>query len=512
MSDRSSRNLEQKLGTNLESENRLRNLISSGNSRLDDILGGGMMANCFILIEGDPGAGKTTLALQFALEGARQGEGVLYLALSEGEDELQSVAESHDFDLQGVSIVDLSPGSDVLNGDDATIFHPNEIELGELTSAIMDAFEKVQPKRVVIDSLSELRYLAQSELRYRRQLLALKSYFRLKDCTVLLIDDRQDQPDLQLQSVARGTIELQRYTPDYGRIRRRLQVSKMRGQVVRSGYHEFSILKGGLEIYPRLIAAEHVDQIEHGALSSGLEPLDRLLGGGMQRGTSSLVIGAAGTGKSSLSAQYACSATRYGRSAIYVFDETAANYLCRCDGLNIPVREMRGKDQLLLRQIDSAELAPGEFAWDVRQVVEHQNVRFLVIDSLNGYMHSMPGEDYLRGQLHELLGYLSGKGVTTIITLSQHGLIGDRVEAPVDTSYLADANLLIRYFEYRGEVRKAISVLKKRTGGHEKTIRELHFSSQGLVIGSPLTNFTNVLSGIPKYIDDNGALLPDEEG
>ncbi|KAA5544498.1 AAA family ATPase [Roseiconus nitratireducens] len=491
-------------------------LISIGNDRLDHILGGGVTPNCFLLVEGDPGAGKTTLALQFALEGVRREEPVLYIALSEGETELRAVAASHGLDLSGIDLIDLSPGSEVLTDESATIFHPTDIELGELTDAITQSFERFKPKRVVIDSLGELRHLSQSDLRYRRQLMALKSYFRSKECTVLLIDDRLESADLQLQGVARGTIELQRSTPAYGRIRRRLQVSKMRGQQVRTGFHDFTIEHGGLKVFPRLVAAEHADEFEHGCVTSRVPPLDSLLGGGVQKGTSTLVIGAAGTGKSSICAQYAYAACQPSpdapapaRSAIYVFDETAANFLHRCEGLGIPLREAREAGQLIMRQVDSAELSPGEFAWHVRTSVEDYGVRFVVIDSLNGLMHSMPDEDYLRGQLHELLSYLSQKGVCTLITLSQHGLIGDDVESPVETSYLADANILLRYFEHRGRVRKAISVMKKRTGGHETAVREIVFSDDGITIGQPLEDFHAVLSGSPTYTGEDEQLIDD---
>lgn len=483
-------------------------LISTGNDELDYILGGGLSPNCFILIEGDPGVGKTTLALQFALEGVRQGDRVLYLTLSEGAEELEIVSKSHGFDLEGVSVVDLSPGGETLGVDETIMFHPSEVELTELTQAIINAFDKHKPKRVVIDTLRELRHLAQSDLRYSRQLIALKAFFRSKECTVLLIDDRLQEADLQLQGVVRGTIELQRFSPNYGCIRRRLQVSKMRGLKVRTGYHEFTIKTGGLAIYPRLVAAEHADDFEHGAVSGGVKELDDLLGGGLQRGTSTLIVGAAGTGKSSLTANYAVAAAdQVGKSAIYVFDETAQNFLARCDGLGLRVREYRDAGKVILRQIDSAELSPSQFAWQIRRAVEKEGVGFIAIDSLNGYMHSMPDEHYLRGQLHELLSYLNGRGVSTVITLSQHGMVGGEVESPVETSYLADANILLRYFEHQGSVRKAISVIKKRTGGHEKAIRELVFSNEGIRIGPPLSEFRGVLTGTPEYFGGEEPLI-----
>ncbi|MAT69853.1 MAG: circadian clock protein KaiC [Planctomycetaceae bacterium] len=483
-------------------------LISSGDDRLDYVLGGGFAKNCTILIEGDPGAGKTTLALTFALEGVRKGGSCLYICLSESEEDLKAVADSHGLSLEGLHIADLSPGSEALNENTTTMFHPSDVELSELTTAITNAFEQHSPTRVVIDSLGELRHLSQSELRYRRQLIALKSYFRSKECTVLFIDDRKEIADLQLQSVARGTIELQKSTPNYGRIRRRLQVSKMRGQRVRTGFHEFTIERGGLQIYPRLVAAEHQRTFEPGMLTSGIAELDSLLSGGLRYGTSTLITGAAGTGKSSLTAQYAHAAIQQGgAAAIYAFDETAGNYITRSEGLGIPIGADRESGKLVLKQVDSAELSPAEFAWHARRAVEELNCRVVVIDSLNGYLHAMPDEHYLRGQLHELLSYFSQLGVCTLITLSQHGLIGTDVESPVETSYLADANILLRYFEHSGRVRKAISVVKKRAGGHEASIRELALSSNGIRISEPLDDFQGVLAGVPEYLGTHDPLI-----
>ncbi len=487
------------------------NLISVGNESLDFVLGGGLAANCLYLVEGDPGAGKTTLALQFALEGVRLGEKVLYLAVSEGETDLRSIATSHKWSLDGVVIAHLQPGEESLIEDNSTIYHPSEVELGELTRAITTEVEKHKPDRVIIDSLGELRNLSQSDFRYRRQLIALKSYFSAQKCTVLLLDDRLETNDLQLQAVSRGVIVLESYTPSYGRIRRRLQVTKMRGQQVRSGYHDFTIVTGGLNIFPRLVASEHTRDYDHAPLSSGLPALDALLGGGLERGTSTLLMGAAGTGKSSLTAQVAHAATKHNeRAAVYVFDETAGNYLQRCNGLGIPASRLRDEGKLVLRQVDSAELSPGEFAWHVRRAVEEDSVSVVIIDSLNGYMNAMPDEQYLRGQLHELLSYLSQLGVTTMITLSQHGLVGDGVESRVETSYLADTIVLLRYFEFGGRVRKAISVVKKRTGGHETAIRELAFSNAGIQIGEPLDDFKGILTGTPDYFGSGKPLIDRE--
>ncbi|MGV3484403.1 MAG: ATPase domain-containing protein [Planctomycetaceae bacterium] len=486
-------------------------LISCGNEAMDFILGGGLTPYCFYLVEGDPGAGKTTFALQFALEGVRCGEKVLYLALSEGQSDLRDIAASHRWSLDQVVIADLQAVGEPLSDDSNTIFHPSEVELGELTRAITAEVEKHRPDRVVIDSLGELRHLSESELRYRRQLMSLKSYFSKQRCTVLLLDDRMENADLQLQAVSRGVIVLERFTPSYGRIRRRLQVVKMRGQQVRSGYHDFTIGIGGLKIFPRLVASEYSRDYDTTVLVSGLAEFDSLMGGGLERGSSTLLIGAAGSGKSSLSAFVAGAAIRNGeKAAVYVFDETAGNYLQRCDGLGIAARRYREEGSLILRQVDSAELSPGEFAWHVRQAVEDHHVSVVIIDSLNGYMNAMPDEQYLRGQLHELLSYLSQLGVTSMITLSQHGLVGEGVESPVETSYLADTIILLRYFEFSGRVRKAISVVKKRTGGHESAIRELAFSNQGIRIGGPLIEFKGILTGTPDYYGDSEPLFDDE--
>ena len=483
-------------------------LLSTGNAALDFILGGGLTPECFYLVEGDPGAGKTTLGMQFAINCVANGSKVLYLALSESDSELRSIAKSHQWDLSGIDVADLRAGPESIEEDASSIFHPSEVELGELTRSITAAVEKYQPDHVVIDSLGELRHLSQSENRYRRQLVALKDYFRQQHCTVILLDDRMETADLQLQAVSRGVVVLESSTPSYGRIRRRLQVSKMRGQKVRTGYHDFTIITGGLKIFPRLIAAEHNRDYDATPVSSDLKPLDSLLGGGLERGTSTLIMGAAGTGKSSLTAHFADAVIRAGgKAAAYVFDETAGNYLQRCDGLGIPIRQRRDAGEFLLRQVDSAELSPGEFAWHVRRSVEDDDVSLVIIDSLNGFMNAMPDEQFLRGQLHELLSYLSQLGITTLITLSQHGLVGQDVESPVETSYLADSIVLLRYFEFAGSVRKAISVVKKRTGGHESTIRELAFSPNGIQISDQLVEFKGILTGAPDYYGGSEPLI-----
>lgn len=482
--------------------------LSTGSRELDFILGGGLPRNAIFLVEGDPGSGKTTLSLSYLIDGARQGERVLYLTLSETDEDLRAIAASHGWPLDGVQIHEMRPGEQGLTGEeDGVMYHPSEVELGEVTQAILTTVEKLQPDRLVIDSLSEIRHLSQHTLRYQRQLIALKNFLHGRGCTVLLIDDRIDTPDLQLHGAARGTISLEKHTPAYGRLRRRLQVTKMRGQAIRTGYHDFVIAKGGLKIFPRLIASEHQRDFHHEPLQSGIDSLDQMLGGGIQRGTSTLVMGSAGTGKSTLAAQYALATIQSGqKSAIYVFDETAGNYLTRCEGMDMLLQQHRQSGALLLKQVDPAELSPGEFAWSIRRAVEDEGINLIVIDSLNGLFNAMPDEIFLKGQLHELLSYLCQLGVTVILVFSQHGLVTG-VESPLETSYLADSIVLLRYFEYAGEVRKAISVVKKRTGGHETSIRELAFDAKGIRIGEPLREFQGVMTGDPKYVGEAGPLL-----
>ena len=363
----------------------------------------------FYLIEGDPGSGKTTLALEFILEGVRSGEKTLYIALSESEIDLRRIARSHGWELDGVQIVDLTVGEEALSSDEqSTMYHPSEIELGEVTRSILEEVKRSQADRIVIDSVAEIRRLSNSSIRYRRQLMALKSFFRGRKNTVLLLDDRMEAEDLDLQAVARGTITLERRSPDYGRVRRRLQITKMRGQRIHTGYHDFVIESGGLEIFPRMIAWEKAGASEEEVFSSRIDSLDRLLGGGIERGTCTLVMGAAGTGKSSICSQYAVAAAQRGEKAfIWVFDEAAGNFLRRCDGLGLPLRKYREEGLIKLRQVDPAELSPGEFAWAVRNSVEDDGAGLIVIDSLNGYLSSMPDEEYLKGQFHELSTYIN---------------------------------------------------------------------------------------------------------
>jgi circadian clock protein KaiC len=477
--------------------------VTTGVAGLDDVLGGGLTAHRLYLLEGNPGSGKTTLAMQFLLEGARRGERGVYVTLSETKPELTAVARSHGWSLDGVEVVELAPSEDALEPDNQyTMFQPSEVELGVTTRAILQEVERVKPTRVVIDSLSELRLLAQNALRYRRQILGLKQFFVGRECTVLLADDKtSEDQDLQLQSLAHGVLTLEQLSPEYGAERRRLRVTKFRGQRYRGGYHDFAIKTGGLVVYPRLVPAEHARCPEDGLLLSGNKELDALLGGGIELGVSVLLLGPAGSGKSSLAALYARAAAARGeRAAMFLFDERVEVLRKRAAGLGIDLAPHLESGRLTAQPVDPAELSPGEFAHAVRAAVEPPGggpgARVVVIDSLNGYLQAMPEERFLTAQLHELLNYLGHRGVVTFLVLAQHGMVGP-MESEVDTTYLADTVILLRYFEARGEVRQALSVVKKRTGRHERTIRELRLDG-GIRVGEPLRDFQGVLTGVPR--------------
>ncbi|MET0654842.1 MAG: ATPase domain-containing protein [Pseudoxanthomonas sp.] len=485
--------------------------ISTGNKGLDDILGGGLDANRMYLYEGMPGSGKTTLALEFLLEGARQGEKVLYITLSETERELSLVARRHGWDLDGVDVFELVPPETTLDpGREITVLHPVEVELGETTNLILERVSELNPTRVVIDSLSELRLLAQSSLRYRRQVLALKHFFASRRCTVVLLDDMTSQlNDLQLHSISHGVVLLEQLAIEYGAERRRLRVIKMRGISFRGGFHDLTIRKGGLEIYPRLVAAEHHSEFQGEQVTSGNGELDYLLGGGLERGTSALLIGAAGVGKSSMALSYAMAAAQRGEHCVlFAFDEGRSTIAARARALGIELESAIDSGLIRFQQIDPAEMSPGEFAFNVRQSVERDNARVVIIDSLNGYLNSMPDGRFLILQMHELLSYLAQQGVLTLLVLAQHGLVGP-METPLDISYLSDAVVMLRYFEHAGRVRRAMSVVKKRSGYHEQTIREFTLSEEGLSLGPPLTQFDGVFSGTPTYTGDIALLMQD---
>jgi circadian clock protein KaiC len=487
--------------------------ISTGSNGLDLILGGGFDPQRMYLYEGQPGAGKTTLALQFLLEGVRRGERTLYITLSETERELELVAQRHGWSLAGVDVFELVPSETTLDpSQELTILQPSEMELSETSQLIFDKVEELNPSRIVIDSLSELRLLAQSALRYRRQVLALKHFFSSRKSTVILLDDLTAQrKDLQLHSIAHGVVLLEQLAIDYGSERRRLRVVKMRGIPFAGGFHDFTIEHGGLRVYPRHVAAEHHKDFAGAYVPSGNRELDMLLGGGLERGTNALLIGAAGVGKSSIAVTYAIAAAQRGEhTMIFAFDEGRGTINARAKSLGLPFEEAIESGMIKLQQIDPAELSPGEFAQLVRQSVETEEARIVIIDSLNGYLNSMPDERFLVLQMHELLSYLSQLGVLSILVLAQHGLVGP-MQTPVDISYLSDAVLMLRYFEYDGTVRRALSVVKKRSGHHEHTIREFRLSHQGVRLGPPLKGFNGILSGTPIYTGDRSPLLADED-
>ncbi|TZF89860.1 ATPase domain-containing protein [Cognatilysobacter lacus] len=473
--------------------------MHSGVPGLDTVLGGGFTPDRLYLVEGVPGAGKTTLAMQFLLEGVRNGESVLYVTLSETEQELREIGASHGWSLDGVHIHELAPPHDSLDPDSHyTMFHPSEVELGDTTKRILDQVQNLRPRRMVFDSLAELRLLAGSPLRYRRQVLALKQYFVGQQCTVLLLDDvASAEHGLHVHTLVHGTISLSQLNPEYGGDRRRLRVSKFRGRRFVSGYHDYQIHSGGLQVYPRLVAADYRRNLEQGAVSTGSEQLDLLLGDGLHRGTSTLVIGAAGTGKSTLATTCCVAAAKRGeRAAFYTFDESVRSLMTRSSGVGLDIQSCIDEGSIVVESIDPAELSPGEFAHRLRDAVERRGVRTVVIDSLNGYLSAMPEERFVLVQLHELLAFLSHHGVVTILISAQQGLIGQMQNA-IDVSYLADSVVLLRYFEFDGEVKQAISVLKKRTGGHEHTIRPMAITPRGIEIGEPLRQFRGVLTGVP---------------
>ena len=476
---------------------------------LDSVLVGGYPIHQLFLVEGEPGTGKTTLGLQFLLDGVRAGEKGLYVTLSETAAELAQVAASHGWSLDGIEIFELMPGAEALRPDaQYTVFHPSEVELTNTAEAVFETVDRVNPGRVVFDSLSELRLLAGDALRYRRQILGFKQFFTNRLATVLLLDDLSGEDrDLQLRSLAHGVLLLEQLPLHYGADRRRLRVMKVRGVGFRGGYHDYTIRTGGLVVFPRLVAAEHHSAFPQGSVLSGVTELDTLLGGGLDRGTSSLIVGPAGCGKSVLATQYAAAAASRGdHVSFYLFDERLGTFLARAERLGVPVQKFERAGRMLIRSIDPSEVSPGEFAHTVVDTTEREGTRLVVIDSLNGYINAMPDEQLLDVRLHELLSYLAQRGVTTVLTLAQHGLFASS-SSQADVSYLADSLLVLRYFEAVGEVRKAISVLKKRSGPHELTIREFQVTNRGIRVGEPLREFQGVLTGVPDYLGQRQPLF-----
>ena len=476
-------------------------IVPTGIEGLDDVLGGGLQRRRLYLVEGVPGSGKTTLAMQFLLTAVARGEPVLYVTLSETREELNSVAASHGWSLDKIAMHEMMPSEGVLDPDEqSTMFHPSEIELAQTTRAILADVDRHNPTCIVIDSLSELRMLSGGPLRYRRQILALKQFFASHGCIVVLLDDMTGfEPDVQVQSIVHAVLRLEQLNPEYGSDRRRLRVIKYRAQEFRSGYHDYCIRRGGLQVFPRLVAAEHRRTLSRTKLASGIPALDSMLGGGLEQGTSTLFVGAAGTGKSTLAAQFAAAAASRGQhAAVFIFDESTATLLTRTSQLGIPLREAVEKGLVTIRPVDPAELSPGEFVQQVRSAVERDNAAVIVIDSLNGYLNAMPGERYLVIQLHELLAYLAQCNVATIMVSAHQGLIG-QMTATVDATYLADAVVLLRFFEARGEIRQALSVVKKRGSSHERSIREFGLQNGAIRVGETLRAFRGVLTGVPIY-------------
>lgn len=484
---------------------------SMGIAGLDDILVGGLERDRVYLLEGSPGTGKTTAAMSFLRAGAALGETCLYITLSETEAELRAAATSHGWNLTGVEVFELTPPESLLDEQQQqSLLYSSDLELGETTRMIFDQVEAVRPRRVVVDSLSEIRLLAQSSLRYRRQVLALKHYFARRGATVLLLDDLTTESlDKTVHSVAHGVIRLEELSPEYGAERRRVRIVKYRARKFRGGFHDFTIRTGGLEVYPRLVSAEHKGEFQRDRLPSGIVGLDALLGGGIERGSSCLILGPAGTGKSLVALYFVVSAVaRREKAALFAFDEELGLLFDRTLAMGIDLQALVENGDVIVQQVDAAELSPGEFTAQVRECVKEKGIKTVVVDSLNGYQAAMPEENFLLLHIHELLQYLNRQGVATFLTVAQHGLIGD-MKAPVDVTYLADTVILLRYFEAVGEVRRAMSVIKKRSGPHEKTIREFSIGDTGMVVGSPLTNFHGVLRGVPNFVGAGSGLMGD---
>ena len=480
-----------------------REILKTGLEGLDHILSGGLPNRHIYLLEGDPGSGKTTLAMQFLLEGKAKGDRCLYIGLSESKNEILNVARTHGWNLDGIDLFEIFAKDKLSMESQNTFFHTSEVELGATNQIIIDEVLKAKPHRVVIDSLTELKLLAQDPMKFRRQILMLKQFFLEQGSTVLLLDDKTSQiSDQEVKSIVHGIIKLEQLSPEYGAERRRLRVLKLRGVAFRGGYHDFTIRKGGLAVFPRLVASEHSLPTKSEYAKSGVAGIDQMMGGGIDRGSSTLLMGPAGCGKSSLSLKYVSEAAQRGeKSSIFAFDEGLRTLITRTEGMGIPIKKYIDDKTVNIKQVDPAELSPGEFFHLVRESVEKHGSKIVIIDSLNGYLNAMPEERFLVIQMHELLSYLNQVGIITFLVVAQHGLLGTAMETAVDISYLADNVILLRYFEANGSVRQALSVVKKRSGPHERTIRELQFSKHGINVGEPLTQFQGILTGTPQFTE-----------
>jgi circadian clock protein KaiC len=499
-----------RLSTSRKDSRKPTRLVSTGIQGLDDILGGGLTAERVYLIEGSPGTGKTTVGLHFLLDGVAKGEAGLYITMSENADELDAVAESHGWSLEGLPILELAD-DEAFDGDaQQSILHPAEIELGESVENIMAQVDMVRPARIVFDSLSEMRLLAQNPLRYRRQMLTLKQFFTSRECTVLMLDDKSDSSDQRLHSIAHGVVNLERMVQDFGKERRRLSVVKMRGVEFRGGFHDYLLATGGIRVFPRLVAAEHATDFKPVAHSTGAGCLDGLLGGGLVAGTSTLFVGPSGVGKSTLVTRCMLAALERGeRAAYYLFDEALGSFLARAEALGMDLRPHLNSGLLSARPIDPAELSPGQFAQMLQDAVEIDGASFVAIDSLNAYLQAMPGEQFLLLQMHELLAYLNQQGVTTALVLGEHGVVG-QVTRDIDLSYLSDSTVLLRYFEAGGKLRRAITVYKSRTVSHALTIHEFSLGANGVEVGESLEGFDGVLTGLPTYTGPTRMITPSD--
>ncbi|HEX8694922.1 MAG TPA: ATPase domain-containing protein [Longimicrobium sp.] len=477
--------------------------IPTGVDGLDRILEGGLPKREIYLVQGEPGTGKTTFGLQFLLAGRDLGETGLFITLTQREADLQDTAASHGWSLEGLHVHQLKgPGTAQGRMEDQALFPTGDVELTEVMGEVLEVFERVRPGRVVFDAIAELRLLANDPTRFQQQIFALRELFATSGATVVFLDTQpQSRGTREMEHIAHGVILLEHTLTRFGNAQRRLRVLKMRGMGYGEGLHDCRIQPGGFVVFPRLLPGEESTH-EGKLLESGVEMLDNLVGGGLAEGTSCLFVGPSGAGKSSVATLYACAAAERGeRSAAFLFEERPETFIRRSESLGMPVRSHLDSGMMLIRPINTAELSPGEFAERVRQQVQERGVRVVTIDSLTGYISAMPDEQMLLTQMHDLLHYLSGQGVLTILVVAQHGIVGSTLAGPIDVSYLADAVLLFRHFEANGEIRRAVSVFKKRYGDHEKMIRELLITGGGIQVGEPLRGFRGLLTGNPAVLD-----------